>query len=202
MADLYDSENDDLPLEQRLRLSVKYYFIEAFGTDDDRVSAKTHVGLFMGDTPLFADALYRGVEGWRDDQLALGYFVTRDHDCDLLTRLRATVESGARFDDIGVFEPDIRLMIVPDIFRPEIVDDPERDDFDVLAIVQYGGPWHGQGVGLSGPAVRLSATRETLRRFFLDLLADALDPRNNDGLSAEILKQRFADDVAEAIGVT
>lgn len=54
--------------------------------------------------------------------------------------------------------------------------DPEDNYFDVLAMMYSGGAWHDQTMEPTGPAVKFVATRETLRRFLLDLLTEPNDP--------------------------
>jgi hypothetical protein len=191
MADLYNSESEDIPLDQRLKLSIKWLSIDTPCTFPNEAGALLQIGMFVGDVSLLSDALYTRKENCGLPLLP-GYFAGEDDDCRLLTDLGELLDTGKRLDFEDVSEPLFRLIIASDLFDPDIPNEPDTVLFEVMVIVQRGGLWHGEAMGETGPAVKLAATQETLRRFFYDLLAEALDPAVCKPEAREILERRFA----------
>lgn len=195
MADLVDFAEGDIPPERRLRLSLKWCSIQVPYDFPDETFAYLQIGLFMGDTPLFADALYAGRARRRADLLP-GYFAGEDENCNLLSCLLETLKTGKcmEFEDFN--EPDFKLYIGPDVFSPDTCDGRDHNYVEVLAIIQNGGPWHGAAVQCSGPAMFFSVNWPALDRFFRDLLAEALDPAICEEPARRMLLQRFEAELA------
>jgi hypothetical protein len=170
MADLIDTVSSEFPTPAPLRLSVFHYLIHD-RYDSNELYANLHIGLFIGDKPLFNGADIIGEnEGHRRD-IRDGFFFTEDDDCYLLRHIyhALTTSEQCVFEDC---EPDIRIVIAPDIGNPKYRPKP-CEHFEVLTILQHGGRWHGQMIGNSGPAMLISVTRKALETFFFDLWDDA-----------------------------
>ena len=147
------------------------------------------IGLFIGDTPLFAPAVY-GPEKKRSASASKkpGYFYGEDNGCALLHDLWRVLRTGELIDVEDYIENFFRLIVSPSgpLFAPACA---ESEWFDVLAIIQHGGSWHSDAMGGSGPAICLSVNRKDLLRFFYDLLDEALT--ESDDLSRKTLLESF-----------
>ncbi|MCI5074036.1 hypothetical protein [Oricola sp.] len=196
MADLIDIGADDLPVERRLRLSIRWRSIRTLFMFPDEACAYFSIGLFLGDQPLFNEAVYPDVDDEVSASTSKGYFKVYDDNCDLLTGLRDLLVANKRFDFEDFVEPLFRLIIAPDALDAADKVTSDTDDFDVLAIIYSGGNWHGQALGDTGPAVRLRVARNDIAAFFRELLDEALDPDVCAEDSRQILRQRFKDDLA------
>jgi hypothetical protein len=170
LADLIDNLSSEFPAPAPLRLSVRHYSITD-RYDSNELYANLHVGLFIGDKPLFNGADIGGENEDREQDIDDGFFFTEDDDCYLLRHIyhALTTSEQCVFEDC---EPDIRIIISPDIGNPKYRPHP-CEYFDVLTIIQRGGLWHGRMVGDSGPAMLISVTRKALETFFFDLWDDA-----------------------------
>lgn len=191
MADLFDDQEADVPIENRLRLSIRWHSI--WYDQTDTMATSLEVGVFIGDRPIFADFLYQRTHTWRKVALSPGYFEGEDNECCILDGLWQSLTTGERMDWEDILEPDFGLVVAPASFE-EIgeVKITDKTWYDVLCVIQHGGPWHGPAMGGSGPAVQLSADHSSLKRFFHDLLEEALDPRISDETSRNILLKRHA----------
>ena len=189
MADLIDDEADNDPIEKPLRLSIRWHTITDSGWEGD-ITGILQIGLFLGDEPLFAPAAYEHF--WRDQEkwLLPGYFYGEDDDCRLLDDLWALLSTGKKMDFEDV-EPIFRLMVGPNVLWPEGPQDRDADFYNVLAIIEHGGPWHTGAMGLAGPAAFFTTDRCAVEKFFYDLLDEALDPGISDEVARRILTERF-----------
>ncbi|WP_113154405.1 hypothetical protein [Nitratireductor sp. OM-1] len=192
MADLIDAANDELPLDRRLKLSIKWNSIQVPVTFPGEAYAKFQIGFFLGSAPLFSEAVYGESEARASGTLLPGYFRGWDEDCNFLTSLRTFLETGEAVDFEDVCEPVFRLIIADDAFDLGRKAAPTDNYFDVLAIMHNGGGWHDWTLGETGPAMKLAATRETLRRFLVDLLKEADDPAVCEPQARQILRERFS----------
>ncbi|EKF39989.1 hypothetical protein NA8A_23187 [Nitratireductor indicus C115] len=192
MADLIDAANCELPLDRRLKLSIKWSSIEVPTTFPGEAYARLQIGFFLGDAPLFSEAVYGEAKAPASGYRLPGYFYGEDEDCNLLTSLKTFLETGEAVDFQDVCEPLFRLIIAKDAFDPDRKADPTDDYFDVLAIMYNGGAWHDRTMEETGPALRINANRETLRHLLFDLLAEADDPAVCEPQARQILKGRFA----------
>jgi len=191
MADLFDYQEADVPLEKRLRLSIRWLSIWHDMTD--MMTSSLEVGVFIGGRPVFADFLYQRTHTWREVELSPGCFEGEDNECRILDGLWKSLTTGERMDWEDIIEPKFRIVVAPASFE-EIGEGKitGKTWYDILCIIQDGGPWHGPAMGGSGPAVLLSTTRSSLKRFFHDLLEEALDPRICDEACRKILLDRHA----------
>lgn len=193
MADLTDASSDELPPERRLRLSIKWRSIKAPSYLPGETFAQFGIGFFLGDAPLYADAVYGDAQDREKQGLQPGYFIGYDTDCELLTGLKKLVDGGERLDFEDETEPLFRLIIAPDIFDPGYSASADTDYFNVLGVIYWGGAWHGQALPEQGPAIKLSATREALRQFLRDLVSEAFEPGICEPEACLIMKKRFSD---------
>ena len=189
MVDLLDPVETNDPVQSRLRLSIRFHHIESDDIYDLR--ADLYVGLFAGETPLFAPTLYHPPEALFASP-EHGYFYTADEGCYLLQAIhKALCEGGFQvFEDC---DPDIRIIIAEDLGRPDFQSDKPPQFYDVLTIIQHGGTWNGQAMGSTGPALNLSVGRADLEGFFFDLLDEAMKANISDDLSRERLLALFPD---------
>ena len=151
MADLIDMGDDDVPTERRLRLSIRWRSIATLSMFPQEARACIGVGFFLGDEPLFNDSVYWRPKSPDIDPLPPGYFKAYDDNCGLLTGLNGLLYSSKRLDFEDLVEPLFRLIIAPDAFDPSYEATSDTDYFDVLAVMYWGGNWHGQALGESGP---------------------------------------------------
>lgn len=190
MADLRDDNESDVPDECRLRLSLAWNRIMSDPDDADLLSARLALGLFIGDQPLFASPVYTDP---KDAFVPPGCFYAEDYGCHLLRDIWNTLQTGIRVDFEDTLHPSVRLIIAPDLLRAGPTSDRE-EWFDVLVIIQHGGPWHDHKMGGAGPAALLVVRREQLARFLYDLLDEALSACNE--LAIADLKEAFAEPLA------
>lgn len=181
MAELIDDKESDVPEERRLRLSLVWHSITSEPDIADKLEGTLTIGLFVGDQPLFSPAVY---DHWHPDFVQPGYFYAEDSGCNLLRDLWATLRTGKRSDFEDTLRPYLRVVISPDLLLPGPLDDGAKW-FDVLAVIQHGGPWHGVAMGSSGPAVLLTVRSQQLERFFYDLLDEAV-PACNERARADL----------------
>lgn len=111
MADLMDAANDGLPLDRRLKLSIKWRSIEVPLTFPGEAYAQPQIGFFLGNAPLFSDAVYGEPEARAGGTLLPGYFRGWDEDCNFLTSLRTFLETGEAVDFEDVCEPQARQIL-------------------------------------------------------------------------------------------
>ncbi len=194
MADLI-ADTEDLALEKRLRISVLWRSIKVFPHLPNETFAQMQIGAFLGEAPLFSDAVYGDPEERQRKALRPGYFVAYDTDCDFLNGLKTLAERGGRLDFEDVTEPVFRLIIAPDALDPEVQESPEIDWYEVLATFQWGGAWHGSALGSEGPSVRFSVRREAVKQFLRDLMAEAMQSSATEAAARSILEKRFPEPV-------
>lgn len=194
MAVLIDISEEDDPAELPLKLSLRWQRIWADGHGD--VESLVEIGFFLGDQPLFSEQAYQRPRGYDEKWLRQGCHAGEDFNCSLLGDLWTVLTTGERMDFEDSCDPTFRLVIAPHLFLPEAPKSRDPNDFDVLAIVQHGGPWHGGAMGMSGPAVFMGATHASLRKLFYDLLDEALVPDVSDDQSREYLRIEFAEAIA------
>ncbi|MFZ2102390.1 MAG: hypothetical protein WAU86_17685 [Oricola sp.] len=193
MANLIDIGNDDLPTDQCLRLSIRWRWISTLALYPGKAHAMFGIGFFLANEPLFNGSVYWPPLGVEIDPLPPGYFKAYDDDCGLLNGLDELLFLNKRFDFEDSVEPLCRLIIAPDAFDAKDEAAFDTDYFDVVAIMYWGGNWHGRALGDSGPAVRLRVTRECLVRFFRDLLEEARNGAVCGDTPRRILRERFSD---------
>ena len=194
MADLIDSQYQDVPDSERLRLSIRYRSIRTDDAIADYLSADTWVGLFLGASPLFADTVYTRRSSALRYPIERGYFSGEDNGCEILKGILWSLQTGKRAVIEDTIEPHFQIVVGPDFLKSDTVNET-APYFDVLVTIQFGGPWHGDAVGNSGPAVQLSVKRADLQQFFSDLLAEALDPCIADETSLGEIRKLFPDRV-------
>ncbi len=96
----------------------------------------------------------------RGDRPAVeGYFYGEREDCRILRDLREVVATGRTVEIEDALEPAIRLGIGRDILGHDKAGNGDPADFfEMLVVVQAGGPWAGRIYGWSGPAARRSGS--------------------------------------------
>ena len=190
MAVLFDTCEKDDPADLPMSLSIRWQGIWVEWHGD--IETQVEIGLFLGDKPLFSDAAYDHPRGYDADWLRPGCFAGENSNCSILFELWKVLTTGERVDFEDDIDPAFRMVIAPDLFQSEPRGSEECDYYDILAIIERGGPWHGSAVGMSGPAVLMGAKRRDLERFFYDLLDEALDPKISDEGSRLKLQGWFA----------
>lgn len=190
MAELIDSSDDGERTDQRLRLSIKWRSITQRQMFPGEAYSQFDIGIFMGETPLFNEAVYRPATKAEGDASAPGYFFGEDDNCGMLNGIRGVLTKGTPMDFEDISYPLFRLIIGADAF-----DCTDADSgpllFDVVVILQAGAVCHGGMIGTSGPAMMLNVTPQALARFYDDLVYEALDLTVSDELSRDVIK-RFA----------
>lgn len=194
MADLI-ADTEDLALEKRLRISVQWHSIKVYSHLPKETFARLNIGAFLGEAPLFSDAVYGDVAERERVDLRPGYFRGYDTDCEFLTELKTLVESGGRLDFEDVTEPLFRLIIAPNALEPDVQETPEVDWYEVLATFQWGGVWHGSALGSEGPSVRFNVRRSAVQQFWRDLMAEAMQSSATETAARSILEKRFPETV-------
>lgn len=173
-------EPGDAP-RQRLRLLINWLRITPTPDLPCGLSSAFEIGLFLGEVPLFNRSAYAR-EDAPAQSLRDGYFYGESEDCQILRDLREVLATGRTADIEDLLEPAIRLVIGRDILgRGKVGDGEPPDFFEVLVVVQAGGPWAGGIRGPSGPAVWLEVERSELERFFDQLQAEAPRSRMESG---------------------
>ncbi|PLX36783.1 MAG: hypothetical protein C0606_13290 [Hyphomicrobiales bacterium] len=191
MAELINSLEADDPIDKPLRLSVRWYSLT--GRDwEGEVYGLLQIGLFLGDEPLFSNAAYDHPPGYQEEWILPGYYSAESDGCYILDDLWTLLSTGKRMD-LEEIEPVFRLAIAPNLLFPAGEPDPEPTFYEVLCVIQHGGPWHGYAMGGSGPAVFFAVRRPALAKFFYDLLDEALDPGITDELARTMLTEKFKD---------
>lgn len=190
VADLIDDQEEDVPEASRLRLSLTWRSITSDPSIADKLEGTLAIGLFVGQQPLFSPAVY---ERWRPDFVLPGFFRAEDSGCNLLRGIWATLRTRKRFDFEDTLRPYVRVIISPDLLDPDSIG-RSTNRFEVLVIIQHGGPWHGDAMGSSGPGALLVVRREQLEKFFYDLLDEAVPVCNE--LARTDLAEAFAEPLA------
>lgn len=190
MADLI-ADTEDLAVEKRLRISIVWHSIEEPSFLSGETFAKLNIGAFLGEAPLFSEAVYGELAERERIELRPGYFRGYDTDCELLLGLKALVESGGRLDFEDITEPLFRLIIAHGSHDLDVQETPEIDRYDVLATFAWGGAWHGRALGSEGPSIRFSVGRTAMRQFLRDLVAEAMESSATESAARSILENRF-----------
>lgn len=160
--------------KQRLRLIIKWLWITATPDVPGGLSSAYAIGLFLGDEPLFNPAAYAR-EGGSAVRLEEGYFYGESEDCQILRDLCEPLATGRTVEIEYALEPAVRLVIGRDILGRDKGESSGAplDFFEVLIIVQAGGPWSGRIYGLSGPAAWLDVEWSALEDFCCELREEA-----------------------------
>lgn len=166
---------------QGLRLLINWLQVTPTPDVPGGLSSIFEFGLFLGDAPLFDRSAYAREDG-PAASLREGYFYGESEDCQILRDLREVLATGRIADIEDVSEPAIRLVIGRDIMgRGKAGDGEPPDFFEMLVVVQAGGPWAGRIRGPNGPAVWLEVERSALERFCDQLQAEAIRSRMESG---------------------
>jgi hypothetical protein len=171
-----------------LKLSIRWQRVLSAPASPYDLLGEMAIGLYIGDEPLFASAVYDPAR-MRRCGLRPGEFSSDSDCCQILRDVAHALKSGERVvieDSVCLFT---RVVIGPDLFAPDPRQDADAEFFDVLVLIDHGGMWHGDGLGGSGPAALLSVTREQLEQFWRDLTTEAMDPAASDEGSRERLKK-------------
>jgi hypothetical protein len=192
VADLKDGGRDEMPDERRLRLSIRWRYIISEPSVALELDSVLSIGLFIGDAPLFAPVVYREGDGVASKKP--GYFYGEDNGCVVLHSLWRALQTGELIDIEDYIEPFFRLIISSSATLLEPMD-AKSEWMDVVVIIQHGGSWNSDAMGGSGPAACLSVERKDFKRFFYDLLDEAL--LASDELSRTMLLDAFNDALAQ-----
>jgi hypothetical protein len=160
--------------KRRLRLVIRWLWITATPDVPGGRSSACAIGLFVGEEQLFNRAVYAREDG-SAVRLEDGFFYDESEDGRILRDLREVLATGRTVEIEDPLEPAVRLVIGRDILgrhKGESSGAPP-DFFEVLVIVQAGGPWAGRIYGLSGPAVWLDVERAALEDFCRELRQEA-----------------------------
>jgi len=187
---MIDDTDDDVPMERRLRLSFVWRCVTSDPQIADELEGQLAIGLFVGEQPLFSPAVY---DRWHPDFVQPGYFYAEDSGCRLLRGIWTTLRTGRRLDFEDTLRPYVRVVVSPDLLSPGPTDDLKQW-FDVLVVIQHGGPWHGAAMGGSGTAALLSVGRQQLEKFFYNLLDETIAVCNEMALAD--LAAAFAEPLA------
>ncbi len=171
MAELRDYLEDMSP-DEVLRLSIKWQSIRTDVRFKGDLLGELAVGLFVGETPLFAAPIYRSRFQRNDPPMMPGYFYANDEDMELVRMFERALKVGAHEHFETSPDPYLTIAIAPNLADPEPAR-PHAEYFDILIIIQWGGPWHRQIWAESGPGARLSVTRDQLKKFVVDLRSEA-----------------------------
>ena len=196
MAELIDDAEDIVPLDRRLKLSIKWHKLKTHIRIGNEPETIFQVGLLIGDHPLFSDPVYEHPRGYDEDWLEPGHFSAEDSYLKILTGLWETLTTGKKLDWMNLIDPTFE-MIVERHDHPGGGNTDDEFFFEFAIIIQHGGPWHTDAMGGAGPGVRLYATPQSLKQFIFDLIDEADDPSISDEEAREIVRRQMAEAIAE-----
>jgi len=192
MADLYASVEHDVPRDGTLRLSIEWRELKWVSDFSDEAYGEMQIGLFIGDRPLFTDYIYSGGRGHYGLKFPPGFFFGEDARCSIFDHLDRTLATGSRMQFESYYDPHFMLHIGPDIYSSEEKPAWEPDTYEVLTIIQHGGPWHGPAMGGNGPAAYFYVDRDPLIAFRQTLFDEAIGLVGADPRAVEVLKATYA----------